>query len=148
MGRLRVQHCVLNMTTRQCGPHPTSDLLGVDYFRTVPADTEFPYTLGRVELFVRFFASNLAATRIRITVSWLNPDGTDRRTVYRRHHHLSPTNGPGWVVDDRGFKLLFVVCPGEGKYAVRVWRRSRRGWQTGPDWRLLATEYFSVTRGP
>jgi hypothetical protein len=58
MGRLRVQHCLVNQTTRQYGQNPTSDLLGVDYFHTVPPDTEFPRTVGKLELFVRFFGTD------------------------------------------------------------------------------------------
>jgi hypothetical protein len=79
VGRLRVQHCVVNMTTRQYGPHPTSDLLGVDYFHTVPADTEFPRTLSKLELFVRFIGTGGVAGRIRVTVSHLDANGADHQ---------------------------------------------------------------------
>ena len=53
MSRLAVQQCVVCKTIRQFGPNPTTDLLGMDYFYTVPADTEFPQP-GNLELFVRF----------------------------------------------------------------------------------------------
>ena len=52
MGRLRIQHCIINRITRQYGPHPTSDLLGVDYFHTISADVEYPYVVSQLELFV------------------------------------------------------------------------------------------------
>ncbi len=126
MGRVRVQHCIVNATTRQYGPNPTSDLLGVDYFHTVPADTEFPRTLGKLELFVRFFGDNGITGRVRITVSRLYSNGTDRELVYRRMFDITATGVSGSVVLDRGFKLINVLIPGEGTYAVRVARRVRQ----------------------
>jgi hypothetical protein len=146
MGRLRVQHCVVNMTTRQYGPNPTSDLLGVDYFHTVPADTEFPRTLSKLELFVRFFGTDGVAGRVRITVSYLFPDGTDRELVYRKSFDITVPGSSGAVVLDRGFKLINVLVPGEGTYAVRVTRRVRRPWEAKPGWRVLAVDYFHIAR--
>lgn len=146
MGRLRVQHCVVNMTTRQYGPNPTSDLLGVDYFHTVPADTEFPRTAGKLELFVRFFGTDGIAGRVRIAVSHLNPDGTDRELVYRRLSDLPASGVRGLVVLDRGFKLVTILIPGEGTYAVRVTRRVRRPWEAKPGWRVLAADYLYIAR--
>ena len=146
MGRLRVQHCVVNATTRQYGPNPTSDLLGVDYFHTVPADTEFPRTVGKLELFVRFFGTDGISGRVRVTVSLLNPDGTDRELVYRRAFDLSTTAARGFVVLDKGFKLLNVLIPGEGTYAVRVTRRVRRPWEARRGWRVLAVDYLYIAR--
>lgn len=146
MGRVRVQHCIVNATTRQYGPNPTSDLLGVDYFHTVPADTEFPLTLGKLELFVRFFGSNGIAGRVRVTVSRLYSDGSDRQLVYRRAFNISTPGVTGGVVLDRGFKLINVLIPGEGTYAVRVMRGGRRSWEAKRRWRVLATEYFLISR--
>lgn len=146
MGRLRVQHCVVNMTTRQYRPNPTSDLLGVDYFHTVPADTEFPRTVGKLELFVRFFGTDGVTGRVRITVSHLETDGTDRELVYRKVFDVSVPGVGGAVVLDRGFKLLNVLVPGEGTYAVRVTRRVRRPWEAKPGWRVLAAEYLHIAR--
>ena len=146
MARLRAQHCVVNMTTRQYGSHPTSDLLGVDYFHTVPADTEFPRTLGKLELFVRFFADNGIAGRVRVTVSRLHPNGTSRELVYRKRFDLAASNVGGSVVLDKGFKLINVLIPGEGTYVVRVTRRGRRSWETRARWRILAVDYLYIVR--
>jgi hypothetical protein len=148
MGRLRVQHCVVNMTTRQYGPNPTSDLLGVDYFHTVPADTEFPRTLGKLELFVRFFGFDGVAGHVRVTVSRLNPDGSDRELVYRKVFDISVPGVSGPVVLDRGFKPINVLAPGEGTYAVRVARRVRRLWEEKRRWRTSATDYIRILRAP
>ena len=79
--RLEVQFCVLNDITRRYGPHPTSDLLGVDYFRPVPADTEFPYTMPRLDLFVRFLVARLGPTEIAVRVRRLKDDGTNGERV-------------------------------------------------------------------
>ncbi len=101
MGRLRVQHCVVNVTTRQYGPIPTSDILGVDYFHTVPADTEFPRTLGKLELFVRFFGTDGVSGSVRVTVSHLNVlvpgEGTYAVRVTRRVRRPWEAK-PGWRV--------------------------------------------------
>lgn len=146
MGRLRVQHCVVNLTTRQYGPNPTSDLLGVDYFHTVPADTEFPRSLRKLELFVRFFGTDGAAGRVRVTVTRLWPDGSDRELVYRRLFDVSVQGASGAVVLDRGFKLVDGLVPGEGVYAVRVARRVRRPWEAKARWRVLAADHIAITR--
>ncbi|MDY3555582.1 hypothetical protein R5W24_004725 [Gemmata sp. JC717] len=146
MGRLRVQHCVVNMTTRQYGPNPTSDLLGIDYFHTVPADTEFPRTLAKLELFVRFFGTDGVSGRVRVTVSYLWPDGTDRELVYRRLFDVAVHDVTGPVVLDRGFKLINVLVPGEGTYAMRVTRRVRRPWEANSGWRVLAADYIQIAR--
>jgi hypothetical protein len=146
MGRLRVQHCVVNATTRQYGPSPTSDLLGVDYFHTVPADTEFPRAVGKLELFVRFFGTNGISGRVRVTVSLLNPDGTDRELVYRKVFNLPTSTASGLVVLDKGFKLLNMLIPAEGTYAVRVTRRVRRPWEVRRGWRILAVDYLYIAR--
>lgn len=146
MGRLRVRHCVVNRTTRQYGPNPTSDLLGVDYFHTVPADTEFPRSLGKLELFVRFFGTDGISGRVRVTVSHLKPDGTDRELVYRRQFDLPTSYARGLVVLDKGFKLINILIPGEGTYAVRITRRVRRPWEARSGWRVLATDYLYIAR--
>ena len=53
---------------------------------------------------------------------------------------------PGLVVLDSGFKLINVLIPGEGTYAVRVTRRVRRPWEARPGWRILAAEYLHIAR--
>jgi len=122
MARLRVLKCLLAQVVRQYGPRLTSDLLGVDYFYTVPADTEFPRRLGQLELFVRFWGDGPFTGRVRVTVTRLHPDGSDRDRVYWREFGLSVKRGAGPFVLDQGFKLRDVVVPGEALYAVRVLR--------------------------
>lgn len=146
MGRLRIQHCIVNGITRQYGPHPTSDLLGVDYFRTVPADTEFPYYVSSLELFVRFLGTRRIRGRVRITVSQIDDEGLDIRSIYDQLFLLPTANSDGILVLDKGFKLINMMIPEEGTFAVRVHRRVRsRSWSP-PDWRVLATEWICFSR--
>lgn len=64
MRRIAVHHFVANLTTRQYGPHPMSDLLGVDYILEVPPDTEFPRWLPRMDVFARFYLSSGTASGV------------------------------------------------------------------------------------
>ncbi|QJW98801.1 hypothetical protein [Frigoriglobus tundricola] len=116
------------------------------YFHTAPADTDFPRALGKLERFVRFFGSDGIAGRVRVTVSLLRPDGSDRELVYRNRFDISAPGVSGAVVVDRGFKLINVLVPGGGTCAVRVTRRVRRPWEAKPGWRMLADDYFHIAR--
>lgn len=146
MAGLRVLHCLVNSTTRQHGSPPTSDLLGVNYFRTVPADTEFPRRYAPLEVFVRFSADRRMGGRVRVVVSYLNPDGSDRQVVFQKAYALPAASNPAGVQFDQSFKLANIDLPGEGVYVVRVVRRVRQGWTSRL--RVLGRDYFSITRGP
>lgn len=122
----------------------TSDLLGVDYFPPVPADTEFPYHLGTFDLFVRFLSTAGIAGRVRLSVVRLNPDGTDR--VYWRWVPLPVIPGPGPLILDTAFRLHRLVVPGEGRYVARVGRAYRRGWDRARRIGVLGSDPFTVLR--
>jgi hypothetical protein len=140
--------CLVSRVIRQYGPNPTSDLLGVDYFVDVPADTEFPKRIGPLELFVRFVGVNGIRGRVRVVVSYLNPDGSDRQVMFRKVYPLPTVVAAGDVILARGFKLVDLDVPGEGTYAVRVARRVRRPWEAKAGRRVLGADYFQVRRGP
>lgn len=146
MAGLRVVHCLVNSTTRQHGSPPTSDLLGVNYFRTVPADIEFPRRYAPLEVFVRFAAPRRMGGRVRVVVSYLNPDGSDRQIVFQKAYSLPSASSPTGVLFDQSFKLVNIDLPGEGVYVARVVRRVSRGWASR--WRVLGRDSFSITRGP
>ncbi len=146
MARLRIQHCIVNLTTRQYGVHPTSDLLGVDYYYTVPADTEFPTYPRKFELFVRFIASSRIGGSVRVTISFLNYDGSDRQIIYKKRFGVPSATAARFLVVDQGFKMLNVSLPGEGTYAVRVSKQFRKPWEAKTRWILLATDYFLVEK--
>src|SRR5713226_5071039 len=75
--RVSVHHFVANETTRTYGPgNRTSDLLRVDYWHDVPADTEFPRTLLRMDLFTRFYLERAKPCKFYLQVWWLDhPSG-------------------------------------------------------------------------
>jgi hypothetical protein len=146
--RLTVQHCVLTRVVRQYGPHPTSDLLGVDYTLTAPADTEFPWSVGGAEVFVRYFVWNPRPVTVWVSVTRLNPDDTDGAQIYRKRYDLRFPPPPGRAMMDTGLKLRNLSFPGEGRYAIRILRPVKGRWQVGPNWRTLGVEYFLVERGP
>ena len=66
--RVVVQHLVAKLTTRQYGPgQRVSNLLDVNYWREVPADTEFPRVFGRLDLCTRFYLKRAQSSSSRIT---------------------------------------------------------------------------------
>jgi hypothetical protein len=68
--RIAVHDFVANLTTRQYGPHPTSDLLAVDYIHEVPPDTEFPRWLPRMDVFTRFYLTRARPVEFVIQIRW------------------------------------------------------------------------------
>lgn len=148
MARLRVLHCLVNRVTRQYPPDTASDLLGVNYFRTVPADTEFPKLLAPFELFVRFHAHRRISGAVWVLISAPPAGGSGGRVVYRLRVALPVVTAPIDVVYDKGVKLVGVSVPGPGAYTVRVVRRAGRGWDGRRRWRVLGADYFEVVRAP
>ena len=146
MARLSVQHCVLGLSARQHGRPVTTDLLGINYFYTVPADTEFPKTVAQVEVFVRFFGEDLPPVSVQVVVGRVLGRRAIGGLLYRRRFVVSDVPQPGSVVIDRTFKLLYLRLPGEGEYAVQVHRRVRPEWGNEPSYRVLTTERFWVRR--
>lgn len=146
MARLRVQHCILSQTTRQYGANPTSDLLGVDYFHTIPADTEFPGRIPQIELFVRFFGYRESRGKVRISVWVLDVDGSERQNVFQMVYPLTGRAMPGWEILDRSFKLRGIDVPKLGTYSIAVEYRKRSSRWSPRSWRRLATEFFYVER--
>ncbi|HYH65715.1 MAG TPA: hypothetical protein VD866_13545 [Urbifossiella sp.] len=147
MARLRVLTCLLSRVVRQYGPvGTTSDLLGVDYFPSVPADTEFPYQLGTFDLFTRFLSTGGITGRVLVTVVRLRPDGSDWNQVYWKWVPLPVIPGPGPLVLDTTFRLHRLVVPGEGTYVARVSRDFRRRWDRIRRTRVLGSDSFAVLR--
>jgi hypothetical protein len=144
MGQLRIQHCIANSVTRQYGPHPSSDLPGVDFIRTVPANTEFPKDLPQLELFVRCFAHRIRRCCLFFTITLLDPNGKDQQIVHRSDTLLTNLGMTVEECIDRGFKLRGIYLPREGLYCIRVWRRVRTDWSSGSQ--VLAKEFFQIVR--
>lgn len=140
--RLDVELCVVTATTHQHGSHAAYNLLGVEFLRTYSPDVEFPRTIGRLDVFTRFFVSKMTQTTIAIRIWWLKPDGTNRQRVNQYFFDVPFQVDETWR--ERVFRLVNVHIPGEGDYAVRVcgpaeaWKKNR--------WRVLATDYFRVVK--
>jgi hypothetical protein len=132
--RVAVHHFVANLTTRQYGPHPTSDLLGVDYVHSVPADTEFPRWLAKVDLFTRFYLTAAKPTEFLIRVSWRDAPSS-RQPCRRTYGPFTILFAPTDVVHDHAFRLVNVQLDGPGRYDVFLYHRRRT--KRGPRWRRL-----------
>lgn len=146
MGRLRIQHCIINRITRQYGPHPTSDLLGVDYFHTISADVEYPYVVSQLELFVRFYCESKLGGSILVTVSHESGTEPAEEPVYSQSYVLPDLEANGSIIYDRSFKLKGLRISREGLFSIRVQRRIRRTFWQLPTWRILSTEYIHFLR--
>jgi hypothetical protein len=138
--RVAVHHFVANLTTRQYGSHPTSDLLGVNYVHTVPADTEFPRWLPRVDLFARFYLRRAKPAEFLIRIVWSSAP-TPLRPCERRYGPFTVPFQASEVVHDHAFRLVNVRLDGLGWYAVILYRRHRIA--IGRRWvRLVETHWF------
>lgn len=138
--RVDVHHFVANLTTRQYGPHPTSDLLGVDYVHEVPADTEFPRLLPRVDLFTRFYLDQAAPSEFLVRTDWRDAPRT-RQPVRRVYGRFVVPFQPTDVVFDHAFRLVNVWLDGPGWYDAALYRRKRT--KLGVRWgRLIETHWF------
>ena len=79
--RIRVHAFLAAATVSQSGLHPTSNLLGVDYWHEVPADAEFPRVVGRLDLFTRFYAERAKETEFLVSIRWIDSP-TKQRTAW------------------------------------------------------------------
>jgi hypothetical protein len=142
--RVVVHHFVANLTTRQYGPHPTSDLLGVDYRFDVPADTEFPRFFPRIDLFTRFYLHRAKPVEFKVRVLWLDaPAG-----VQNRARSYGPFPVPFQRTDqviDHSFRLVNVRIEGAGRYEVLLLRRHNSNFEAGV-WIRCAETHFFVER--
>ena len=142
--RVSVHHFVANATTMQSGAHPTSNLLGVDYWYDVPADTEFPRRIGRMDLFTRFYLRRTTPVAFFFWVVWRDtPTGKPR--VLGRY-------GPELVrfrldetVRDHVFEVMNLQLRGTGRHQVLLLRQRPPGWQ-GRKFVKVAETHFMVRR--
>ena len=115
------------------------DLLGVSYTHTVPADTEFPCELSRLDLFARFF--NGRGTReFEVAIIWADgPRGPELIETYGPFTVHFPFGQPA---RNYVFRLRNIALLGPGRYQARLKMiRPRRR-------RQLAVEFFEVTIQP
>lgn len=143
--RVRVHHFVLADVVRpQSQSWRATDLFGASHWRDVPADTEFPFTVPRMQLFTRFYLERAKPTTFRVRVSWL--DSPDR--VTRVIGHFGPFGVPfasDATTRDCSFNLHNVRLQGVGMHRVELVRERRSRWSPGKRVRV-ATTYFVVER--
>lgn len=143
--RVRVHHFVANETTRTYGHgNRTSDLLRVNYWHEVPADTEFPRTLLRMDLFTRFYLHRANPCDFFLQVVWLDhPSGTQE--LLGHYGPFSVNFRRDETVRDVTFNLHLIRLQGVGRHRVELLRESKRGWQAGT-LVAMAETYFLVER--
>jgi hypothetical protein len=143
--RVRVHHFVLAELVR---PEDVAwrvcDLFRVSHWRAVPVDTEFPFTVPRMQLFARFYLLQARPMEFRVRVPWL--DAPDR--VSRVIGHFGPFVIPfaqNAAARDCSFNLHNVQLQGVGMHCVELVRNRRVRWSPGKRVRV-ATTYFVVER--
>ncbi len=140
MRRVSVHHFVANLTTTQSGMHPTSNLLGVDYWYDVPPDTEFPRTIGRMDLFTRFYLLRAKPVEFFIRVLWLDAPERSRREIgrfgpYAVNFKFDET------VHDHVFKIFNMRLLGVGRHTFRLLRKRNRSWQGSRFGKMIETHF-------
>lgn len=142
MSRLVVQHWIACLETTidpPAGVNNFYNLLRVGHTHLFGADTEFPATLPRVDMFVRF-VNGTRTSEFEIRLWWLDAPGRPQRIE---------TYGPFRVVfrpdeplRDWVFRLLHLPLTGLGRYRIDLRAVKPRRQKS------LATEYFYVVRLP
>lgn len=144
--RVAVHHFVANLTTRQYGPHPTSDLLGVDYVHEVPADTEFPRWLARVDLFARFYLMDANPCEFYVRAWWLDYPRRRKGKFIDQFGPFTVNFVPGETVRDHVFRVVNLQLPGVGRYALRLVRPKTADWKSLRRMSILKETHFRVER--
>jgi hypothetical protein len=142
--RVTVHHFVANTTTTQSGLHPTSNLLGVDYWHDVPADTEFPRRIGRMDLFTRFYIRKAKPVEFFVRVLWLDtPTGTPR--IIGRYGPELVSFRPDETVRDHVFKVIHLQLEGTGRHRILLLRERPDAWG-GKRFAVVTETHFFVRR--
>jgi|GEM_PF-4510416 hypothetical protein len=141
--RIVVHHFVANLTTRQYGPHPTSDLLGVDFIHEVPPDTEFPRWFARADVFTRFYLTGAEPCEFFVRVWWLGHPRKKNGQLAGEFGPFRVNFNPTAGAHDHVFRLINVRLPGTGVYAVRLIRYGN-SWSGKP--KIYAQTHFRVER--
>lgn len=142
--RVSVHHFVANLTTKQYGAHPTSDLLGVDYWYEVPADTEFPRRIARMDFFTRFYLLKAKPVEFFVWVLWLDTP-TRRPRILGRYGPELVGFRPDETIRDHVFKAINLQLQGAGLHRVVLLRERPLGWH-GRRFAKLAETHFFVRR--
>ena len=142
--RVRVHHFVLANLVRPENPTwRASDLFHVSHWVDVPVDTEFPYTLPRMQLFARFYLTGARPTEFRVRITWLDTPWNVVQGIGSFGPFLIPFASDA-ECRDCSFNLHNVRLQGTGGHRVDL-LRVRRGRNAGKLVRV-ATTFFNVER--
>ena len=144
--RVAIHHFVANKVTRQHGPGQTAwDLLDVNYWRRVPADTEFPRVFGQMDLFTRFYLTNARPAEFFVRVWWDDSPTRGRELIGQFGPFLVPFQ-PADLVRDYAFRLYNIQFRGVGRHTIRLVRDRRAAWPATSGWGVVAETHFTVER--
>jgi hypothetical protein len=126
--RVSVHHFVLAELVRpQSQTWRACDLFRVSHWVDVPADTEFPYTVPRVQVFTRFYLDRPRPVEFLVRLWWSDhPSG---------HPVMLNEFGPYLVpfvrdeaVRDCSFNLNNMRLQGTGSHFLQLVREKRVSW--------------------
>lgn len=141
--KVTVAFSALASVVRQYGPGPMSDLLGVEFCRTVPADTEFPKQIASMDLFVRFFVVTPGDAKFRVEIWQLSR--TFEAVALVERYAFTRSFLPGQRSSDVSFRLPHAEFPNAGDYSVVLKQRVRSGWR-GKAWRTMSQTFMELRR--
>jgi hypothetical protein len=115
--------------------------LVVDYWHDVPADTEFPHNIGRMDLFTRFYLEQATPTAFRVQMSWVDhPSGIPE--VIGDYGPFRVNFRPAEAVRDVAFRLPMIQVQGVGRHRVELLREFKSGWRAGELVPIAVTDYL------
>ena len=120
------------------------DLFRVSHWFDVPADTEFPYTVSRLQVFTRFYLDQAKPTEFRVRVWWLDTPSGHPDLLHEFGTYSVPFTRRD-TVRDWSFNLHYLRLKGTGLHHVQLVREKRVGWDAD-GWRSIAETYFFVER--
>jgi hypothetical protein len=143
--RVRVHHFVLADVVRpQSQSWRATDLFGASHWLDVPADTEFPRAVARLQVFTRFYLMRAKPTEFRILVSWIDhPNGVP--VAIGDFGPFTVSFARDATVRDCSFNLHNLQLQGVGRHSVELVRERKSGWNAG-ELVPVATTYFVVER--
>lgn len=135
---VHAQHCILCHTVRRYGADPIHDLLGVTPTLYARPDTEFPWNVRTLQLFVRLTFRSVHRVRFQVELCQSDPWAVIQTLRKRAWTINFPQRYSG--VHDFSLKLPTLVLPEVGMFAAVLKCRVRQG----RPWQQLGAEYFGV----
>jgi hypothetical protein len=115
------------------------NLFEVGYYRKISADTEFPWSIARLDLYARF-ADGTSVRDFEVRVDWLDaPEGLRQMQTYGPFRVAFRS---GVLVRETVFRCLGVPIDGPGRFRIAlIYLRHQRRLR-------LAVDYIYVEHRP